>query len=597
MTESEFRINIAKNINNILTAIYKNIGNNEFDPLVNLENVPSTTLKDFWLYTAGFLGLKNQEDFDKMLTDQEVNDVLTGAFNLRTLPLDQAQQFAKRSKVKIPEKNSGVTINLYSVQDGTYSIKKGFKDENGNTVNYLSLKTDPLEYYTDKSLEEFSPNPREVLKSLRNVFAHRTPLKLGKKLLFEKGDDEIVVSKMWLRGYSELFCKKSHTLNSEDIENIISKEVNENSNTLSTKQDIDSVLLSIKHLFGEDINKNFYKLSNFVQTRIADKENFFNLTTNEKLKTLSAILANNFDYITTNTGYINPSIVYNLQQLVALELQARNEITDLNVEDYDVVRMKQVVNEVCALNERTQMVQTLFKTGKSFSKSAKQRYLKNVGSMKSKVKSYLKSLEDKQKLESENMELYNLEDLNSLPIEVAVNTVMLMCFNSLITSSFYDDILAKTNTNILNKNQEIFFDKFDTANLQFYYGDTQRKQQLPGQKAYLLICLREALCHGTISYKLPTSKKGEIPNFKDTLICFETSERQNSKIYGTVQNFYDLFSSLEFLAKRDKEIITGQQREMTFEEEELSKTDEENFKNLNSIVQELRFVDEQFKTL
>ena len=217
MTESEFRINIAKNINDILSAIYKNTSNNEFNPLIDLSNVPSTTLKDFWLYTAGFLGLQNQEQFDKTLTDEEVNDVLNGGFRLIDLPLDQAQAFAKKSKKKIPDKGSNLTINLYSVQDGTYSIKKGFKDNDGNILNCLALETDPLEYYTDTAPDKFNPSPRDVLKTLRNVFAHRTPIKRGKKLVFEKGDDEIVVSKMWLRGYSELFCRKNSTLNSDNI--------------------------------------------------------------------------------------------------------------------------------------------------------------------------------------------------------------------------------------------------------------------------------------------------------------------------------------------------------------------------------------------
>ena len=124
MTESEARIKISKSINDVLKAIYKNINNKNFDMLIDLSNVPSTTLKDFWIYTAGFLGLKNQKDFDNMLTDQEVKDILMGGFRLIDLPLDQAQEFALRSKKKVPDQGAGITINLYSVQDGTYSINK-----------------------------------------------------------------------------------------------------------------------------------------------------------------------------------------------------------------------------------------------------------------------------------------------------------------------------------------------------------------------------------------------------------------------------------------------------------------------------------------
>lgn len=597
MTESEFRINIANNINNILKSIYYNASNTGFDPLVDLSDIPSTTLKDFWLYTAGFLGLKNQKDFDNMLTDEEVDDILKGGFRLIDLPLDQAQEFARRSKKKVPDKGSQITIDLYSVQDGTYSIKKGFKDEDGNVINCLALETDPLEYHTDTPPEEFKPSHREILKTLRNVFAHRTPIKRGKKLVFEKGNDEIVVSKMWLRGYSELFCRKSNTLNSNTIENILIKEASKNNNYISTKQELDSLLSSVKNLFGEEINQNFYKLTSFIQTRLSSQPDFYSLPIENKVKQLSAILANNTDYIKSNKGYINPSIIYNLQQLIGLELYSRNEVTELDVEDYDIMKMKKVVDEIASINTKTNGIQLLLNSGKNFCKSAQQKYLKSLGSMKSKVRSYLKSLEDKQKLESANMDLYNLEDLNHLPYEVAVNTVLLMCFNSLVTSSFYDDVLSKTNTSSLTQKQEEFFDKFDVSKFDFYYGNAPKKQQYPGQKAYFLLCLREALCHGNITYKLPQAKKGTQANIQDTMICFETSERQNSTIYGTLQDFYDLFSSKEFLTKRHKEVITGTTKEMTFEEQTLSKQDEENFKNLNEIVKELREIDEEFKRI
>jgi len=596
MTESELRIKIARNINDVLMAIYKNINNNEFDPLINLSNVPSTTLKDFWIYTAGFLGLKNQDEFDSLFSDKDVYSILDGDFHIIDLPLDVAQEYAKRSKKKVPDKGIGITIGLYSVQDGTYSIKKGFKDEKGNLINYLALQTSPLEYHTDTPLEDFEITAREILKNLRNVFAHRTPIKRGKKLVFERGEDEIVVSKMWLRGYSEMFCRKSHTLNSSNIEQLILEELKRNENLLLNKQDVDSVLSAVKHLFGENVNKNFYKLSGFVQARL-NSTNFYTQPLEHKVKTLSSILANNYDYISTSAGTINPSIIYNLQQLVGLELYARNEFTELDIEDYDILKMKKVVDEVSAMNSKTMMAQTLLFSGKQFSKSAQQKFLKGIKSMKSKVRLYLQSLEDKQKLESANMELYNLEDLNYLPMEVAVNTVLLMCFNSLITSSFYDDVLAKTNTTNLNEQQEIFFNKFDVSNLQFYHGNTLKTREHPGQKAYLLLCLREALCHGTISYKIPTQKNNKPVNFNDIIICFKTSERQNSTIYGTIQDFYNLFSSIDFLRERNSEIVTGKQKEITVEEEISSLEDEENFRNLNEIVQELRFVDDQFRNL
>jgi len=594
MTESDFRINISKNINEVLKKLYNNISDNNFDPFIDLSKIPSVTLKDFWLYTAGFIGLKNQEEFDKMLSDQEVLSVLNGKFHLRTLPLDQAQEFAKKANKKVPDKGSGIKIDLYSVQDGTYSIMKGFKDEQGNTINYLGLSTRPLEYHTDKKIQDVNITPRGALKTLRNVFAHRTPTIDGNNLIFERGDDEIVVSKMWLRGYTELFSRKSKTLNSEEIEKLLLLKL-EKENSLSSKQEIDSLLSNVKEMFGEDVTKNFYKLSTFIHNRLKSQKNFNTLNKEDKIKILSSILANNVEYIQEGSGSINASIIYSLQQLVGLELYARGEYSDLDLEEYDIEKMQEIIKQVESFNTRCNMTQTLLKTGRSFSPMANKKFFKELNSVKSKVSSYLKGLYSKQKLETSNMELYNLDDLNHLPVEVAANTVLLMCFNSLITSSFYDDILAKTDTKFLNQEQEAFFNKFDFSNIEFYYNDVLRQDFNAGQKAYLLLCLREALCHGTISYQLPQVKNN--PSFSDCVICFKTDKRQNAEIYGTIKDFYQLFSSNIFSAQRNPNIITGQLKEFNQEEINRNEEEEQAYKNMNEIIQNLVELDEYYKNL
>ena len=71
------------------------------------------------------------------------------------------------------------------------------------------------------------------------------------------------------------------------------------------------------------------------------------------------------------------------------------------------MKMKKVVDEVASINTKTNGIQMLLNSGKNFCKSAQQKYLKSIGSMKSKVRSYLKSLEDKQKLNNSIEELNN----------------------------------------------------------------------------------------------------------------------------------------------------------------------------------------------
>ena len=70
MTESDFRRNIAGNINEILKLVFNNIKENRFDSLVDFSSIPSKNLRDFWLYTSCFLGLKNVSELQEMFDNE-----------------------------------------------------------------------------------------------------------------------------------------------------------------------------------------------------------------------------------------------------------------------------------------------------------------------------------------------------------------------------------------------------------------------------------------------------------------------------------------------------------------------------------------------
>jgi len=87
------------------------------------------------------------------------------------------------------------------------------------------------------------------------------------------------------------------------------------------------------------------------------------------------------------------------------------------------------------------------------------------------------------------------------------------------------------------------------------------------------------------------------PSFSDCVICFKTDKRQNAEIYGTIKDFYQLFSSNIFSAQRNPNIITGQLKEFNQEEINRNEEEEQAYKNMNEIIQNLVELDEYYKNL
>ena len=72
--------------------------------------------------------------------------------------------------------------------------------------------------------------------------------------------------------------------------------------------------------------------------------------------------------------------------------------------------------------------------------------------------------------------------------------------------------------------------------------------------------MRNALCHGNISFSYPKIKEDYHPDFRSVRIRFN-AENQNLTISGSLKDFYNLFSSPLFTQERAPEIITTFDRE------------------------------------
>ena len=292
-------------------------------------------------------------------------------------------------------------------------------------------------------------------------------------------------------------------------------------------------------------------------------KDFYQKSLDEKIDILSTILANNPNYTTSSSGTINPSIIYNLQQLVSKELVKRNLEADLSEEDIETEKLAELNSKAQALIKKYDEFESKF--SKNYSPFLA-RQLKQIGqeidSILKQFDNQQRKLDNRRKLESSHMEMYNLNNLENLPVEIAVNIVCLMGYNNLVTSGFFEDLLANTDFNNLNKEQSSFFSKFNFDGISYKLNNSNSETKFaPNQKAYLLASLRNAICHGQFSFKLPFQTKNPTCDFHNIQLKFVASW-DNLEITGKLIDFFNLFNLSLFTLSRDKSIMTGRIREI-----------------------------------
>ena len=552
MTESEMRMVLAKQQNNILSRIYQNISSDGFDINVPLGDISDAELRDFWVYTAGFMSVQNFESLKDKLSEKDILNILNGRFRLRNLNKSEVQSMLRAEGTVKKNNNIQRVENLYTIQDGTYRIER--VDSKGNGIQRaLFLQTSHPEYYTDQDASSFTPS--QLFNVVRNLLVHTTPYILGSKLMFLSGETALEISKMWLRGYSELFSQMGSKVNEKELQEILTKELSKTGNSLQDKKDIDKALSLIKNCFDEDVQKTYFRVNNFVKWRTEYYDDFFKKPLEEKIKIISLICAKNPNYISGANETINPSIIYNLQQIISKELSSRSIFSSDTNDDalYDNIFEK--YQRYLDLFKETE---NIAKSGAYNARSQVQRNYQNLQFLRQQIRVLIERAKQRRKLASEQMNLYNIDGLEALPVEVGVNLVSMMGYNCLVTSAFYEDMLAKTSFSTMNAAQVKFFNKINLDNLNFNYsGKLIKIPNDPKDKAFALNCIRNSIVHGNISFVLPPQKQNENVTFKDAVINFY-DEHARTSITGKVDDFYKLFTSGSFTKERAREAITGE---------------------------------------
>lgn len=558
---SEERRKLAKNQIQLLDALYKSVTDDGFNTEIDLKDFKTSHLKDFWVYTSGFLCLNKYEKYD--FSQQEIGDIFNGEFVLLELDRKKREELLNAYGKKLSPKGYSFIIPLETIQDGKFTIKIRC-GRHTNPAGVLALDT---QQPTFESEHASYLTDSEKIAIVRNTFAHNTPFISGNTLLFRRFDGNLYVSKMWLRGLTETYANKYAVFNYEFAKMHLTDTLAKQANYILNNQDIDKALTTMRDFFDPVARDNFYRINTLIKARIQYIPDFFNLSFDKKTDILASLCANNQVYFETVKGTSNPAIIYTLQKLVAKELENRQEsaiLTDEELEDCKekITNLQQKLETYAKefekinekVNKNKNSIPMLNILRKENERLAKEFYFVHH-QFEVESNKFFNMI----KLESSNMDTMNVDQLAGSSLEVAFNIMCLMGFNQLVTSAFYDDLLVKTDFNDLNIDQKKFFNSFDLSKLSL---NGRPIENTATTKAYILLCMREALCHQNfdegygVYYSVPGLKQNEKKSFKDIKVTFKAA-RQNAEISGSLDDFYKLFVSESFLKERKEKILTG----------------------------------------
>ena len=241
------------------------IKNDKFDLNVDLSSIPAESIRDFWVYTAGFLGVQNFDQIISSLPENEIDSIVSGKFLLKELTDSEADKLATSAGTKINKRGFGSKTPLYTIQDGNYYILKNLPiDRIGKRyITCISLETDGVKLFTNR--DDIEMTNEQAMHVIRNLMVHTTPYINGTRVnLFEENDDYFQISKMWLRGYSELFSQKSNVVKKETLKQIFESKLPVQANYLENLQDVHSALTLVKDCFGKENSDSNFRVHNFI---------------------------------------------------------------------------------------------------------------------------------------------------------------------------------------------------------------------------------------------------------------------------------------------------------------------------------------------
>lgn len=564
-TISDQKRKLALEQNQILMQILSHVDDNGVDTQnIDLSNFETRVLRDFWVYSSGFLCLNNYENYD--LSMKEIQDINRGKFALRFVSDDEVREYYKMYNKPFPQRGLpfSTDIVLDKVQDAKFHLHTNQSIDGKGYGTVLKLDTKKPIMVSDYGTKLEGDI---ALKIVRNVYAHNTPFIDGSTLKFMSKHDEINVSKMWLRGFSELFARKHAKFDVNKARETMIAELSNQGNYIENEKGIDDALSSIKGFVSSGVLKNFHRVNQLVKLRTRFYPDFFRKSFDEKVDIIVALVARNQIFFENGYGAISPAIIYNLQQLVSAELDDREVFALLSDDETDecLLQAKELMKR---LDESTKRLDRINSQYPEHKRRGNQTYivlisaaLKESDKIQNEWKVFENKVRARLKLESSGMKLFSTAELEKLPLELAFNAMSIMAFHSVVTSGFYEEMLAKTNFNSMNNDQVKFFESFDMSAFKF---NGRQFKPSASSNAFLLLCVREALCHSEepggrngIFYKLSAKMGQGKPTLNDVEVEI-VAQRQNVVISGKLSDFIKLFSSSQFTDERSDNVKTAE---------------------------------------
>lgn len=539
-SESQARCYIADSIRFILHRMYSNINGAAVNTAIDFSDIDDSELIFFGLAATGFMSLQTFEA--DTIEDREYDKIIDGIFNLRDLTREETQRILENSGARYVDTKKGQKASISKIQGAEYSILT----KNGKST--FMLKTPEPELHTPTAEPISTP---DFFKLIRNLAAHSMFYKNGDDIFYYTNDGYVSVPTMWMRGYSELFVRKRPAFDASAAREILYNVLPAQNNTLSNEQEINDALSSIKHLFDADTLRHFYRVNNFVNARIKHQPVFFQIKLEEKIEIIINILEKSPNFLKQANETINPLIIYKLQQFVSQELERRETKNAI----YEGSAIDQEIQALLAEYDSIQKQIEMIKSQKKQNHALLQYGIKRCKEIMAKQSSLQAKIDNHRKLSSSDMNFYDPEDLKYLPVEAAVNIVALLAYTDLVTSSFYEDTLKNTDYNNLSNAQKQFFSGFNFNNITYISKGKKTVVKDPTDVCFTLRAIRNAICHGLISYKFNSLKQGETSSFENVEITFY-SDIEDIQVVGTVKSFYDLFGPNGFTKDRPASVTT-----------------------------------------
>ncbi len=543
---------LAEEQNEILKALYKADATWGFDKRVDLSSFQAEQLGDFWLRANVYMAILKIDEILNHATDKQIAEILGGHFKLRNLSYEQVEKFAENVGKKI-DKGHGQTIKLAPINDGVYSliVKNGYYHL--ESMGELFLDTDPVTIYTDeKDLDD-----KQILTYLRNILAHESPIINGNKLVFKTISMDAEISALWLRGLNEMELQKANVEDPDSLYSKIENVIKQNHLHFKNISDLEAILDALKDEVHGEISEHFKYAKDFCILRTRWTEYILHRPLEEKIQFLADILYFNSKYYIKGHQRVNPNVIYLLLKFMDGEIQKRDAVF-ATPEQLKVQEIIELSNKKTELEQKILNHQKRFPIQTPTSRVILGKLFKEYDSLKKEAEAILAEHSSQQKYTSSDMALFSSSKFENLTMETAFNILCLMGFNSLVTSSFVDDVLTETSFFDMNQTQKDFIGQINMERLSFYkYNNGKRlTPETPEDKAYILLGIRNALIHNATHYYINPEN---IPYVKSTfsggVMVFE-STKQHIKVVGSFESFFRLFSSNEFFLKRPEDLVS-----------------------------------------